>query len=115
LRIAALVLGIIGGVFGLVGGLFFTALGGLGASVQADGASAVAGVGLLGILISIYAIIAGAVALKFPRFSGWSQLVAGIVGLIFLASYISGPILLIGGILALVSAKQGKGAAQNAA
>jgi uncharacterized membrane protein HdeD (DUF308 family) len=117
LRIAALVLGIVGGVFGLFAGFAAFSIGGLGSAFQADGAGTVVGLGLAAIFISVFGIVAGALALKYPKFSGWSQLISGILGIIAISAFymIAGPILIIGGILALVSSRQAKGVSQNAA
>lgn len=117
MRIAALVLGLVGSINGLFASFTAFSLGGLGAVLEADGAGTIVGLGVAAIFISIYAIVAGALALKYPRFSGWSQIISGVLGIIAVSAFymIAGPILIIGGILALVSARQGKGASQKAA
>lgn len=113
MAIAALVLGIIGGIFGLIGGIAAMGIGGLGLVAGVIGGLAVAGLGLLAVLISIYAIVAAALALKKPKFSGLSMLISGIAGLaaINAAYIIAGPLLIAGGVLALVAANNAPSAA----
>jgi hypothetical protein len=117
-RIAALILGILGGIFGLFGSMFALTIGGIGGALGAEGADTVIGGGLFAILASIYGIVAGALALKFPKFAGWSLIAAAVVGFIavFVAYTIAGPLMLVGGILALVSLKNDQsGSSQQAA
>lgn len=105
MRIAALVLGILGGVIGLFmsGGALF--IGGVGAAVGAAGASTVIGGGWAALALSILGIVGGALAIAKPKLAGWFMVIAAVGGFIavFLAFIVAGPLLLIGGILALVS------------
>jgi hypothetical protein len=112
-----LVLGLVGGIIGFFAAFTAFSLGGLGSAFKADGADTIIGLGLAAIFISIFAIVAGALALKYPRFSGWSQIISGILGIIAISAFymIAGPILIIGGVLALVSARQQKDVSQKAA
>ncbi len=105
MRIAALVLGILGGVIGLFmsGGALF--IGGVGAAVGAAGASTVIGGGWAALALSILGIVGGALAIAKPKLAGWFMVIAAVGGFIavFIAFIVAGPLLLIGGILALVS------------
>lgn len=110
MRIAALVLGIIGGIFGIFGSLFATMVGGLGAAFNAKGASEVAGLGFVAVFISIAGLVGGALALKYPKVAGWMMLLCGISGIIAISAgyIIAGPLFIIGGILALISSRKSK-------
>jgi hypothetical protein len=108
MRIAALVLGIVGGILGIFGGLAASAVGTLGIALEAEGSGMLMGLGAVALLVSIFAIVAGALALKYPKFSGWSMIASAVVGFIAVSGgyLIAGILLLIGGILALLSTRQ---------
>lgn len=101
---AALVLGLIGGIFGIFAAIFAVFIGGLGAAFEADGAETVAGLGFLAIFVAILGIVGGALSKGRPGPAGILQLIAGIGGFILISGawIISGPLLIVGGILALL-------------
>lgn len=107
-RTAALVLGIVGGILGLLGGLALSAVGTLGAALEAEGSGVVMGAGALILLLSVFAIVAGSLALKYPKFSGWSMIVSGVVGFIAVRGgyVLAGILLFIGGVFALLSTRE---------
>lgn len=107
MRIAALILGIIGGVIGLFASGAALFVGGIGAAVQSQGASQIISLGWAALFLSIIGIIGGAIAIAAPKFGGGMMLVAGIGGFISvsLAYIVAGPLLLIGGLLALFARK----------
>lgn len=101
MRIAALVLGIIGGIIGLFAGGAALAIGGLGSAAGAEGAGTVVGGGMGALLLSVLGIVGGALAMAKPRLGGALMLVAAIGGFIAvsLAYLVAGPLLLVGGLL----------------
>jgi len=109
MKIAAMVLGILGGVFGILGALFALFIGGLGAGLEDPEAGTVIGLGLAAIIISIVGIVGGAIALSRPAIAGYMMIASGILGFIAIsAGYIvAGPLLVIGGALALFASRQG--------
>lgn len=105
MRVAALILGVLGGVIGLFMAGGALVIGGVGAAVGAQGASTVIGGGWLALALSILGIIGGALAMAKPKLAGWFMVIAAVGGFIsvFMAYIVAAPLLLIGGILALVS------------
>ena len=109
MKTAAMILGIIGGIAGLGGAIFVTCAGGIGAAFGAEEGSSIVGLGLAALGLSLVGLVGGALALAKPKAAGIMMLVAGIGGFIAIsAGYIvGGPLLIVGGILALL-AKKGK-------
>jgi hypothetical protein len=107
MAIAALILGIIGGIAGLVGAGFALVVGGLGSAFSASGASTVLGGAVAAVVFSVLGIVGGALSLKWPKTAGGLMLVAAVGGGIgvFVAYAVAFPLLLVGGILALVSSR----------
>jgi hypothetical protein len=107
MKVAALVLGILGGVGGFVGAIFALVVGGLGAVFGAKGAGTVIGGGWAAIPLALIGIIGGALAMAKPTAAGILMLISGIGGFIAIsAGYLfGGPLLIAGGILALVVRK----------
>ena len=112
MKIASLILGIIGGIAGLIGATLALGVGGLGSAFDASGASEVVGLGWSAFLFAILAIVGAALAIAKPKISGWMQLIACIGGLISISAFWapSAILLLISSILALVGAKHDKNA-----
>lgn len=106
-RLASLILGVIGGLFGLGGAVFALFVGGLGSAFGAEGAETVTGLGFAAIPLAILGIIGGAIAMSKPKAAAWLQLISAIGGLIAIsAAYaIAFVCLLVGAILAWVSAR----------
>jgi len=109
-KIASLILGIIGGIAGLIGATLALGVGGLGAAFDASGASEVVGLGWSAFLFAILAIVGAALAIAKPKISAWMQLIACIGGLISISAFwaVSFILLLVSSILAFVGAKQDK-------
>lgn len=99
---AALVLGIIGGVFGIVAALLAMVVGGIGSAVGAEDGDLVVGLGFAAVFIATAAIVGGALAKSRPKVAFWILLATGIAGFIAVSGawLISGPLLLIGAFLA---------------
>ncbi len=108
MRIASLILGILGGIIGIIGGIFAFTVGGLGQAFGADGAATVANLGMAAIPAGILGIIGGAMAIAKPKLAGFLMLISAVSGLIFVsAAYVVAFILLIvGSILAFIGQKE---------
>jgi hypothetical protein len=115
MRGGALALGLTGGIVGLIAAVIALAIGGLGgalssstdASSQQTFGMVVVG-GWIALGASIVGIIGGALAMGKPVVGGVLMVVAGIAGFIGISLFyvISGPLLLIGGILAFVATRR---------
>ncbi|WP_066638549.1 DUF4064 domain-containing protein [Desulfolucanica intricata] len=105
MKIAAMILGIIGGLAGLAGAVFALFVGGVGDAFGAQDASTVIGLGFAAIPLSILGIVGGAMTLAKPKFSGIAMLISAVGGTIAISAgyLIAGPLLLIAGIMALVA------------
>jgi hypothetical protein len=104
MRVAALILGIVGGVLGIVAGIFAMTVGGIGAAFEAEGAGMVTVLGLAAILLAVVGIVGGGVALRYPRASALLQLVAGLGGFVAVSAFWipAGVCLLVGALLAFL-------------
>ncbi len=103
-RTAETILGVLGGIAGLIGAIFVLLTGGLGAAFGAEGTSTIVNLGWIAIFLSTLGIIGGAIASRNVDAAGICMLLSGIGGFlaISLAYIIAGPLLIVGGILALV-------------
>jgi hypothetical protein len=110
MKIAAGILGILGGIFGSIAAFATLFLGGVGGAFGAEGASTVVGLGWGGLLFSIISIVFGALAFGKLRVAGYglviSSILGGILGGTLVAICMIFP--LVGGILALVGSRMEK-------
>lgn len=108
MRIAALVLGIVGGVFGIIFALIVLAAGSTVSYL--GGGSVYVVLSLLAMAAAIVGIIGGALANRQPLQSGLMLLICGVVGFLFIGGWwlITGPCFIVGGILELISISQEK-------
>ena len=108
MKIAAMILGIIGGLAGLGGAVFALFLGGIGGAFGAAGAGLIAKLGFLAIPFSILGIVGGALANTRPKASGFLMLASALGGVISisLAYSIAAILLLIGGIFSLIESRK---------
>lgn len=99
---AALVLGIIGGVFGILAALLAMAVGGIGSAFGVDDGGTVIGLGFAAVFIASAAIVGGALAKSRPKAAFWLLLATGLSGFIAVSGawLISGPLLIIAAMLA---------------
>ncbi len=109
MRIAALVIGIIGGVIGLLAattaGLIGGAAGALSTDTQTTAqATEIAGRGGLGVLLSILAMVGAAFAMAKPRFAAVVLALTGFGGLLAVGGFylLAGPLLLVAALLAFL-------------
>ena len=107
MRIGALILGIIGGIGGFIAAILVLIAGGIGMAFGAEEAGIVVGFAWAVIPFALIGIIGGALALAKPTTAGIMMLISGIGGFIAIsAGYLfAGPLLIVGGILALVGRK----------
>lgn len=112
MKIAALILGILGGIAGLFGAIFAFGVGGVGTALGEEAQSLV-GNGIAALIFSLLGIVGGAMAMAKSKAAGIMMLIAAVGGLIavFVGYIVAFPLLLIGGILSLVAAKQKHAAA----
>ena len=82
MRVAALVLGILGGLAGLIGGACALAVGGIGEAFGAEGAEEIIGLGWLAFVAGIGGLIGAGMAMTKPKIAAALMAIAGIVGLI---------------------------------
>lgn len=108
MKIAALILGILGGIAGIVGSIMAMMIGGIGSALNSEGSGTVTSLGWVALLFSIVAIVGGALALAKPKVAGIMMLLMGIGGIIAVSIgyVVAGPLLIIGGILALVGSRK---------
>lgn len=108
MRTGAMVLGIIGGLAGIAGAFFALLVGGLGTAFGAEAARTVVSLGWVAIPLSLLGIVAGAMARAKPTAAGILMLISGIGGFIAISMgyIIAGPLLIIGGIFALIGRKE---------
>lgn len=104
MRVAALILGIIGGLAGIFGGGLTFTIGGLGQVFDMEDAAMVTNLGLAAVPAGALGIIGGALALSKPKLAGILMLVSAIAGLIFVSALYSVAfvLLIVGAILAFL-------------
>jgi hypothetical protein len=109
MKIAASILGILGGIGGLAISIIITVIGNLGIGLGASGAEIMTGAGWAALILSLVGIIGGGLAISRPTPAGILMLVSGAGGFIALTTgtltigYIfGGPLLIAGGVLALI-------------
>jgi hypothetical protein len=104
MRTTALVLGIIGGVFGIFAALFALAVGGISSAANVNGGGQVVALGYTAFFVSIAAIVGGALAPKKPKAAAILLLLTGAGGFVCVSAFwlLSGPLLLVGALLAFL-------------
>jgi hypothetical protein len=110
MKVAALVLGILGGLAGLLGGTCALAVGGIGEALGAEGAEEVIGLGWLAFVAAIVGLIGAGVALPKPKISALLMAIAAVAGLIAVSfAYIFATVLFgIGALLAILGRNEKK-------
>lgn len=105
MRIAALGLGILGGIFGLAGANNALQIGQLGNFLGIQGSQATIGAAVLAMVCSVVGIVGGGVVLARPRTGAVLMLLASVAGIGLIRSpyLVAGAILLSGSILAFLS------------
>jgi len=108
MRIAALILGLLGGIAGLFASGFAMFVGGVGSAFAVEGAETVTGLGLAAIPLAILGMVGGAIAITRPKIAGILMLISAVGGLICISMVYVIPflLLLVGAILALIGQKE---------
>lgn len=108
LKIAATVLGVIGGVAGGIGATIAIVIGGIGSALGDIEGGSITHLGYAALGLAIVGAVGGAIAVPKPRLAGAFMLVSGIGGVIAvsLAYAFGGALLVVGGILALVGSRR---------
>ncbi len=103
MRVASLVLGLAGGAIGVLAGLLVLLFGGVGAAFEADETGMLLGSGFSAAVLGVAGIVGGALALRYPLVAAFVQSLSGLLGFIAVGMFwlLSGPLLLIGALLAL--------------
>jgi hypothetical protein len=118
MRVAALILGIVGGVFGIISGLLALGLGGFGSAFGAQGASTIVGLGWSALVFCFVGFLGAGLAMARPKFGGLLLLVAAVGFTISISWFaiVSGPLFFIAAIFAFfarVSRRKGYAVAQG--
>lgn len=103
------IIGLVAGIFGVLAALVTLLIGGIGASVEAEGASTVVGLGWGGVAFSFLTIVLGAVAMGAKtKTPGLLLMLCAIAGAILGGMLVAICMVLafIGGLLATVSTKK---------
>lgn len=102
MKLASLILGLLGGLFGIVAAFLSLFAGGVTGAEN----SAIA-MAYLSIPISLVGLIGGAMAFAKPKAAGIMMLIAGVGGFVTItvAYLLAGPLLIVGAIMALVVGK----------
>ena len=110
MKIAAMILGILGGIAGLGSAVIVLFLGGLGGALGANGADSISSMGVAAIPFSILGIVGGAMASTKSKAAALMMGLSAVGGtiVISMAYIIAGPLLLVGCILAYLSSREEK-------
>lgn len=103
------IIALVAGIFGVFAAIFTLAVGGMGAGLEAEGASTVIGLGWGGVAFSFLTIILGAVALGARgRLPGILLMICAVAGVIFGGTIVAVFMVLafIGGLIATFGAKK---------
>ena len=95
MKIAGLILGLIGSFTGFVGALIVLVFAGAGAAFQVEEAGFLAGLGGLAWVASVFGLIGASIAIAKPRAAVTFMIISAIMGIISVITYIPGAILLI--------------------
>lgn len=108
MRLAALIIGIFGGMAGFLGALFALAVGGLGSELGVEESGTVVTLGLIALAMSIVAIIGAALCMAKPRLAASLMILSTIVGVIsiFVFYSVAAIFLIIAAILAFIARKE---------
>lgn len=103
MKIAAMVLGIIGGVTGLLAAALVYSMDGVVISAAGSAGAELSTLSIIALASSIAGIAASALAIPKPKIAGFLMIIAGVVGVLAIAAtyLVSAPLLIIGGALAL--------------
>lgn len=100
-------LGINGGIAGIYGALFALLVGKVDSAFSITGTSSIVGLGIAAIIFSLLGLVGGAFTVSRPKIAGIMMLFGAFGGLISISwgYVVAFPVLLLGGIFALLSQK----------
>lgn len=103
MRVAALILGVVGGLVGLFDSVQTLARD--GAALGAPQGTALSGRGGLGVVLAFLAIAGGVIAISKPRLAALALLIAGLGGLLAVGGFylMASPLLFVGAVLAFLA------------
>jgi hypothetical protein len=108
-RVAALVLGIVGGVLGLLSAVFALGIGGIGSVAGTQGAGTVIGLGWSAMGFAFLGFLGAGLAMGKPRLGGTLLLIAGIGFLISISfAVLATPLFLIAALMAFMGRRDTK-------
>lgn len=102
------IIALVAGIFGVFAAVFTLAVGGLGAGLEAEGASTVVGLGWAGVLFSFLTIVLGAVTLGAKtRTPGLLLMICAVAGAILGGTIVAVFMVLafIGGLIAVIKGR----------
>ena len=119
-RTTEFVLGLLGGIFGIIGALFAMFVGGAAKNFEESGyeigtnvsGDTIIGLGWAAVVISIVAIVAASMVKTRTKLAGWLMVICAVAGFIAIggAYILAGPLLMIGGLMALLRGRGSKAA-----
>ena len=112
MKVAALVLGIIGGVLGLFAALLALSIGGIGKALGAEGGETVVSLGWSSLIFCFLGFVGAGFALAKPKLSGVVLLISAIGFTVSISWFaiISGPLFLLASLFAFMGKKGPVGA-----
>ena len=123
MRIAALIIGILGALAGAIGAVIAITVGGIGVGLgdvtndvtTSEEGKEIIWLGVSALIASFVGLVAAALAIGKPKFSALFMLLAAIAGMICVswAYVIGGPMLLVASILAFLGRNEGRGQGGN--
>ncbi|QQE78081.1 DUF4064 domain-containing protein [Alicyclobacillus sp. SO9] len=101
MKVASMVLGIVGSVFGIIAAIMAMIAGGIGGAFGASGASTVTGLGWGALAASVVGLIGSILVSGKPKAAAVLMLIGGIAGIIFVSYFyiLPGILLIIPGIM----------------
>lgn len=110
MKIAAMIVGLIGSIIGLFSACSAGAIGTMGRAFEAEGSATVQNLAWFAFVVVLVGLVGAALAIAKPKLAGIMMIGAGLVGFIAISALWipSGVMLLIAGVLALLAAKGGK-------
>ena len=110
MRVAGLIIGVLGSIAAFVGAIIAIAIGGIGSAFDAEGADSIVVQGYVALGASVVGLVGGVLSLAKPRFAAGMMAVSAIVGVIavFVAYLAGGLLLLIGALLAFLGRNEAR-------
>jgi hypothetical protein len=109
MRIAALIVGIVGGVFGLLSVILGLTLGGIGSATEAEGASTIVGLSFAGLFFCLLGFLGAGLIMAKPLAGSIILLISALGALVSMSFFaiIVSPLFLIAAILGFLGRNSG--------